>query len=82
MIYKVMQSPLGFNTHTNTQHAAFVAGLIQFVKVRSFQRRGGKIPRKKNRRHPFGLFGVSQSESNQTGIRVAGKLGCSSQVQF
>lgn len=47
MIYKVMQSPLDLNTHT--QHAAFVAGLIQFIKVRSFQRRGGKIPRKKTK---------------------------------
>lgn len=47
MIYKVMQSPLDLNTHTNTQRAAFVAGLIQFIKVRSFQRRGGKIPSKK-----------------------------------
>ena len=50
MIYKVMQSPLDLHTHTHTHFSALdVAGVRQFIKVRSFYRRGGMIPREKHK---------------------------------
>ena len=52
MIYKVMQSPLDLHTHTHTHthfSAVDVASVGQFIKVRSFYRRGGEIPREKHK---------------------------------
>lgn len=42
-----MQSPLDLDTHTPL--TTFVAGLLQFIKVRSFHRRGKKVPRRKHK---------------------------------
>ena len=55
MIYKVMQSPLDLHTHTHTHtHTHFsaldVASVGQFIKVRSFCRKGGdRVPGEKHK---------------------------------
>ena len=53
MIYKVMQSPLDLHTHTHTRthfSALDVASVGQFIKVRSFCRKGGKkVPRERHK---------------------------------